>query len=92
MTTDRIFYGYMVVVGIVTGAILIIVPGVADGWFKPWFWVLGAVALFDVSAALYLRSPPGAALAMNARVIGFVIGSVLMAALPSIAGVQVQYF
>ena len=92
MTIDRIFYGYMVVVGIVTGAILVAVPGAGDGWFKPYFWVLGAVALFDVSAALYLRSPPGSALAMNARLIGFVIGSVLMVALPSIAGTSVQFF
>jgi hypothetical protein len=92
MTTTRIFYGYIVVVGILAGATLVAAPSVADFWLKPYFWMLIAVALFDVSAALCLGGPPGAALTMQTRLIGFAIGIVLMVALPSITGTPVQFF
>ena len=92
MTINRIFFCYMTIVGALTGAILIAVPSAGDGWFRPYFWVLVAVALFDVSATLVLRSPPGAALAMQTRLIGFGIGITLMVALPSIAGTPTRFF
>jgi hypothetical protein len=91
MTIDRIFFGYMAVVGILTGAILVAVPSLEDTWFKPYFWVLGAVALFDVSAVLYRLNRPGPALTMNARLIGFAIGIVLMVAIPLIAGSSARF-
>ena len=82
----------MAVVGILTGTILVAVPSAGDGWFKPYFWVLIAVALFDGSAAVYRQSQPGAPLAMEARLLGFVIGIVLMVAVPSIAGSSARFF
>ena len=82
----------MAMVGILTGAILIAAPSAGDSWFKPYFWVLIAVALFDGLAALNRHLQPGPALAMEARLLGFVIGIVLMVAMPSIAGSSSRFF
>ena len=48
MTLDRIFFGYMALVGVATGAILVIAPFVQDFVIKPYFWILIAVGVFDV--------------------------------------------
>jgi hypothetical protein len=37
MTTDRIFYGYMVLVGAATGALLLAAPQLQDFAVKPYF-------------------------------------------------------
>jgi hypothetical protein len=92
MTIDRIFFGYIAMVGISTGAILVAAPSLGDGWFKPYFWMLIAVALFDGLAALYRHNQPGTALTMDARLLGFVIGIVLMVAIPWIAGSSARFF
>ena len=91
MTIDRIFFGYMVLVGIVTGAILAAAPAAGDFWIKPYFWVLVAVALFEAGTSLYRRTTPGALLTMQARVIGFVIGIALMVAIPTLAGSPARF-
>ena len=74
MTIDRLFYGYMALIGAAAGALLI------------------AVALFDLAAYLRARNAPGTMLAMNARLLGFVIGVVLMVAIPALAGTSVRFF
>ena len=48
MALDRIFFGYMALVGVATGAILVIAPFVQDFVIKPYFWILIAVGVFDV--------------------------------------------
>ena len=40
MTVDRIFFVYMVLVGIAAGAILVAAPQVQNFAVKPYFWVL----------------------------------------------------
>ena len=45
MTVDRIFFVYMVLVGIATGAILVAAPQVQNFVIKPYFWILIAVGL-----------------------------------------------
>src|SRR5271169_1279024 len=92
MTIDRIFFGYMALVGIAAGALLVAAPGSQDYFIKPYFWVLIAVGLFDGGVYVLGRNAPGAFLMMNARLIGFVIGVVLMVAIPVIAGAPVKYF
>lgn len=92
MTLDRIFLGYMALVGVAAGAVLVAVPQSQDFWLKPYFWLLIAVLLFDVGAMLRRRGSPGPGLAMNARVIGFILGGLLMVAFPMIAGVEVRFF
>jgi hypothetical protein len=91
MTIDRVFFGYMVLIGVVTGAILVAAPHAGDFMIKPYFWVLISVALFEGGTSLYRRSTPGALLSMQARVIGFLIGSLLMVAIPTLAGSPARF-
>ena len=37
VTIDKIFFGYMAVIGLLAGAILVAIPDAGDGWFKPYF-------------------------------------------------------
>ena len=92
MTIDKIFFGYMALVGIAVGASLVAAPSVQDFVVKPYFWVLLAVVLFDVGAYLYGRVTPGKMLLMPTRLLGFVIGIVLMVTVPTLAGSSVRFF
>lgn len=91
MTIDKMFFGYMALAGAATGGVLVAEPSTGNFWLKPYFWVLIAVLLFE--AGLVLRGRPAAsALSMEARLLGFVIGIVLMVAIPSIAGSPAKFF
>jgi hypothetical protein len=92
MTMDRLFYGYMALVGAAAGALLAAVPRLQDFAIKPYFWILIAAALFDAGAYLRGRNAPGTMLAMNARLIGFGIGIALLVAIPLLAGAPVRFF
>lgn len=92
MTLDKIFFGYMALAGILIGVILVVAPNVQDFFIKPYFWVLIAVILFDVGIYLRSRTNPGAMLPMSARLLGFVIGIVLMVVIPTLAGSPVRFF
>ena len=92
MTWIRIFFFYMVLVGIVIGAILVAAPQVQDFAIKPYFWVLIAVGLFDGGNYLLGRTAPGQMLTMGARLAGFVFGIVMMVVIPSLAGAPVRFF
>ena len=70
---------------------LVAAPHVQDFVIKPYFWVLIAVGLFDGGIYLFARSAPGTMLTMNARLIGFGIGIVLMVAIPFLAGTPVRF-
>jgi len=91
MKIDRIFLAYMALIGIGVGALLVAAPSVQDFVIKPYFWILIAVGLFDAGAFLRGKNAPGTMLTMQARVLGFIIGSLLMAAVPTLAGVQVRF-
>ncbi len=82
----------MALVGAAAGAILIALPRAQDFAIKPYFWVMIAVALFDLGAYVLGRNAPGTMLAMNARLLGFVIGVVLMVVIPTLAGASVKFF
>jgi len=92
MTVDRIFFVYMVLVGIAAGAILVAAPQVQNFTIKPYFWVLIAVGLFDGGLYLFGRTAPGQMLTMGARLAGFVFGIVMMVVIPAIAGAPVRFF
>jgi hypothetical protein len=92
MSTRTLFFVYMTLVGVVSGAIIVAAPQVTEFWVKPYFWALLAVAVFDAAIFLISKKMPAAMLPMNARVIGFVVGAVLMVAIPSIAGTQAKFF
>jgi len=92
MTIDRIFFGYMALAGAASGALLVAAPQLQDFWIKPYFWVMIAVALFDLGIYLIRRKSPETILSMNARLIGFVIGIVLLVAIPTLAGSPARFF
>jgi hypothetical protein len=92
MTTDRIFFGYMVLVGAAAGALLLAAPQLQDFVVKPYFWILIAVGLFEFGVYLRGHNVPGTVLAMQARLIGFVTGIVLMVVIPMLAGAPMRFF
>ena len=91
MTTERIFLGYMVLVGAATGAILVAAPQVYDFAIQPYLWILIATGLFDGGIYLLARGAPWTMLPMGVRLFGFVIGLVLMVAIPTLAGAPVRF-
>jgi hypothetical protein len=92
MTADRIFLGYMVLIGAAAGALLAAVPQAQNFAIKPYFWLLLAVGLFDGANYLLGRTAPGEMLTMGARLAGFVIGIVVMVVIPTLAGAPVRFF
>lgn len=91
MSLDRIFFGYMALVGAATGAILVAAPDVQDFVLKPYFWVLIAVGVFDVVVYAVRGTGPATALTMNVRAIGFGIGIALMVLVAVLAGSSVRF-
>ena len=92
MTTRHVFLAYMAAVGIAAGAIIVALPSVTEHWLKPYFWILIAVGIFDGALFLIHRSGPMNMLPMDARMLGFVIGAVLMVAIPTVAGTPATFF
>ncbi len=92
MSIRTIFFAYMVVVGLAAGAVIVAYPHVTEHWLKPYFWVLIAVGIFDVVLILIYRGVPTNTLAMDARLIGFIVGVALMAAIPTFSGTQARFF
>ncbi len=92
MTIDRIFIAAMLAAGVAAGAILVAVPASADFAVKPYFWIIVAVAAFDLTLYLRGHGAPGTMLSMEARLLGFVIGIVLMVAIPRLLGAPMYFF
>jgi hypothetical protein len=92
MSIRTMFFGYMVVVGLAAGATIVAVPDITEHWLKPYFWILIAVGVFDGALLLIHRSGPMNLLAMDARLIGFLVGAALMAAIPTFTGTQASFF
>jgi hypothetical protein len=86
MSIDRIMVGYAILVGIVVGAILVTIPQAREFRVPPYFWVLLAIAAFDVVAYLRGRGAPGTMAGMDARLAGFVLAIVLMVGIPVLLG------
>jgi hypothetical protein len=92
MTLDRLFFGLMALAGIAAGSALVAAPQLQNFIIKPYFWILIAIAAFDLGVYAMRRNAPGAMLTMNARLLGLVIGVVLMVVIPTIAGAPVRFF
>jgi hypothetical protein len=86
MTIDRILIAYMTVAGIAVGAIVTFMPEVREFRVSPYFWVLIAIALFDLVAFARGRGAPGTMVTMDARLLGFVMAIVLMVTIPVLFG------
>jgi hypothetical protein len=86
MTIDHIFIGFMGAVGLAAGAILIAMPGARELSVSPYFWVLIAMFLFEITLFTFWRGVPGRMVSNGARLLGFVLALVIMVVLPIIAG------
>jgi hypothetical protein len=92
MTINHIFFAFMIVVGAAVGIALVVAPDLRNFRVSPYFWVLIAMAIFEFIAFARGRGAPGTMLAMEARLLGFVLAIVLMVAIPIIAGSPAKLF
>jgi len=81
MTIDRIFLIFMALFGIAAGAILITWPEARNLRIMPYFWVLMAMALFELVQFARTRGAPGTVVSIEARLFGLVLAVVLMVAI-----------
>ena len=86
MTIDRIFIAFMILCGLVTAAVLVFFPQSREFRVAPYFWVIIAMATFEGIAFARNRGAPGTVIAMESRVIGFVVAIGLMLVIPYLAG------
>jgi hypothetical protein len=86
MSINHIFIAFMVVIGAAVGVALVIAPDLRNFRISPYFWVLIAMAIFELLAFARGRGAPGTVVAMEARLLGFVLAIVLMVTIPIIAG------
>ena len=92
MTTDHVFIGFMGAVGIAAGAILIAMPAAQDFSVSPYFWVLIAMAAFEITLFTVFRGVPGRVISNGARLLGFVLAVVIMVVMPILAGSSARLF
>ena len=83
---NRIFLGFMIAAGLAAGLVLVARPELRDFRISPYFWILIAMALFEFAAFARGRGAPGTTIAMEIRLLGFVLAVVLMVAVPVVAG------
>jgi len=83
---NRIFLGFMIAAGLAAGLVLVVRPELRDFRISPYFWILIAMALFEFAAFARGRGAPGTMIAMEIRLLGFVLAVVLMVAIPVVAG------
>jgi len=86
MTLNHIFIGFMTLVGVATGALLVVKPELRDLRVPPYFWVLIAMAGFELAVVAYRRGTPGSFMGIEVRLLGFVLAIVLMVGIPVVAG------
>ena len=92
MTINHLFLGFMILAGVVAGAVVVAKPEVRDFRVPPYFWILIAMALFELAAFARGRGAPGATVAMEVRLLGFVLAIVLMVVIPVLAGAPGRLF
>jgi hypothetical protein len=86
MTINHVFIGFMIVIGIAIGALLIAVPQAHDFRVPPYFWILIAMGLFEFAVYTCGKGAPGTAIAMETRLLGFGLAIALMVGIPMLAG------
>jgi hypothetical protein len=98
MKLDHFFFVFMAAVGIAAGVVLTVAPQAAETIVRPYFWILIAAAPPDIGC--FLRSSSAAQgggatrtmLSIEARLLGFVIGIVVMIVVKSMTGSPASVF
>ena len=84
MTIDRIFIAFIAVIGV--AVVLVIEPEGRNVKVLPYFWVLIAMAIFELAAYARGRGAPGTIVGMEIRILGYILAIVLMVVIPVLAG------
>lgn len=92
MRIDHLFFAYMALVGAAAALILIVAPQAGNFFIKPYFWVLLAVAAFDIVTYTRAQGDREAMIGMDARLLGFVIGIVTMIVIKTLSGSTASVF
>ena len=92
ITINHLFLAFMTAVGAAVGVVLVFAPQMRDYKVSPYFWVLIAMAVFELLAFARGRGAPGTMVAMEARLCGFVLAIVLMVVIPILAGAPTRLF
>ncbi len=88
---DKIFLSFIVVVGVIAGAVLVYWPGSANFALKPYFWILFSMAGFDAVAYAIGRGAPGTMIVTMTRLLGLIIGIGVMIGITWLAGSAVTF-
>ena len=91
-TINRLFLGFTAVAGLTIGVVLILKPEARDFRIPPFFWLVIAMALFELAAFARGQGAPGSTVRMEIRLLGFVLALLLMIALPVLAGAPGRLF
>jgi hypothetical protein len=92
VSINRIFIVFAIVVGVATGAVIVLVPQSRTIGLAPYFWVLIAFALFEGIVHWRRGMAAGPPITMPARLIGFAIALALMVLIPMAAGIELKIF
>jgi hypothetical protein len=92
MTINHVFLAFMALIGAAVGIMLVVAPQIRDYKISPYFWVLIAMAVFELAAFARGRGAPGTVVAMEARLCGFVLAIVLMIVIPILSGSPSRLF
>ena len=92
MNLDYLFFGFMAVVGAVSGAILVAVPKAQNFIVAPYFWVLIAMAVFDLVVVIRRQTRPETPmLTTPARLLGLIVGVGLMLLIAAMGGAPMKF-
>ena len=90
MALRNIYFVYMALAGVAAGAVLVFTPEAGEV-IAPYFWILIAVAAFDLGLFLLLRVTPAQAVPIKVKVFGFLLGALLMFGVASLGGAPVKF-
>ena len=85
-TINKLFLVFTAAVGLVIGLVLIQKPEARDFAVSPFFWVLLAMAAFELAVFARGQGTPGSAIRMEVRLLGLVLAVGLMMVVPMLAG------
>jgi hypothetical protein len=85
-TINKLFLVFTAAVGLVIGLVLIQKPEARDFAVSPFFWVLLAMAVFELAAFARGQGALGSAIRMEVRLLGLVLAVGLMVIVPMMAG------
>jgi hypothetical protein len=86
MTIARIFIVFMTSCGLILAGVVMVFPQSRAFGVPPYFWVLIPMAIFEAIAFARNRGAPGSVIAMETRLIGFVIAVALLLVIPYLVG------